>query len=88
MLILTLCPNLLALFVRVDDFPDSLLVVQGVQDFVEARVPLLLVHEVDELIHADQLALALRAAGEKKEKSHTFILKICISFPRRQAGLS
>lgn len=45
--------SLLLLFVVVNDLKSTLLVIQGVEDFIEARVSLLLVQEVHELLQID-----------------------------------
>lgn len=54
---------LLVGFMGIDDFKAALLVIQWIEDLVEAGVPLLLIHKVDELCHADEILLG---AGEGK----------------------
>lgn len=64
--------HLLVLFVRVDDLAGALFLVQRVQDLVQARITLLFVQKIDELVDIDVVGFALgtvRGANRSEESS-------------------
>jgi len=54
--------EILNLLVVLDDFTHSFLIVEWVEDFVEARIPLLLIQEVNELRDINVVRIPLSSA--------------------------
>lgn len=62
--ILTFCSTFLVFLVIVDDFYTSFFVIEWVQDFVESRIPLFLVHKAYQLLEIDGFPLSLSTCNE------------------------